>query len=42
MADVIDGIRLEPLRDRLRMLTEMRFADSLAADCASCAASPKA
>lgn len=35
MADVIDGVRLEQLRDRLRHLVERRFAGE-AAGCGSC------
>ncbi len=35
MADVIDGVRLESLRDRLRMLVERRFAGASSA-CSSC------
>lgn len=35
MADVIDGVRLEPLRDRLRYLLEMRFSGQQAS-CATC------
>lgn len=37
MSDVIDGVRLEVLRDRLRHLVEKRFAGSLAA-CEGCKA----
>lgn len=37
MADVIDGVRLPILRDRLQMLTERRFAGELTS-CANCAA----
>lgn len=38
MADVIEGVRLQPLKDRLRMLVDMRFAsDADAHDCAACA-----
>lgn len=37
-ADVIDNIRLEPLRDRMKMLVEKRFRGELA-KCAGCAAS---
>lgn len=38
MADVIEGVRLQPLRDRLRMLVDMRFAsDTGEHDCAACA-----
>lgn len=36
MADVIDGVRLDVLRDRLHYLVEKRFNGTLAA-CASCA-----
>ncbi|MBD5231789.1 MAG: SufD family Fe-S cluster assembly protein [Bacteroidales bacterium] len=40
MADVIDAVRLTPLRDRLRMLVDMRFAsDNSEHDCAACASS---
>lgn len=39
-ADVIDNIRLEPLRDRMKMLVEKRFRGELA-KCASCAAASK-
>lgn len=40
MADVIEGVRLTPLRDRLRMLVDMRFAsDASEHDCAACASS---
>lgn len=35
MADIIDGIEVESLRDRLRMLVERRFSGSASA-CASC------
>lgn len=35
MSDVIDGISLQPLRDRLRMMVEKRFAGEKFA-CASC------
>lgn len=35
MADVIDGVRLDALRDRLRHLTDKRFAGELAS-CANC------
>ncbi len=35
VADVIDGVRLESLRDRLRLLVERRFHGELA-DCAAC------
>lgn len=35
MADVIDGVRMPALRDRLRQLVEMRFAGTLGA-CSSC------
>lgn len=40
MADVIAGVRLQPLRDRLIHLVEMRFSDSFnaAVDCAACSA----
>ncbi len=38
MADVIEGVRLQPLRDRLRMLVDMRFAaNSSDHDCNTCA-----
>lgn len=39
MADVIDGVRLETLRDRLHHLVERRFSglDSACAACADCA-----
>lgn len=37
MSDVIDGVRLESLRDRLRMLVEHRFAGVHSSSCASCA-----
>jgi len=36
MADVIDGIRIEPLRDRLKHLVEKRFRGELT-QCKSCA-----
>ncbi|MDE6717905.1 MAG: SufD family Fe-S cluster assembly protein [Muribaculaceae bacterium] len=36
MADVIDAVRVETLRDRLRLLVERRFAGATSA-CASCA-----
>ncbi|MDD4922243.1 MAG: Fe-S cluster assembly protein SufD [Bacteroidales bacterium] len=36
-ADVLDNIRLEPLRDRMRMLVEKRFRGELA-KCAGCSA----
>jgi Fe-S cluster assembly protein SufD len=39
-ADVIDNIRLEPLKDRMRMLVEKRFRGELA-QCAGCAAAGK-
>lgn len=39
-ADVIDNIRLEPLKDRMKMLIEKRFRGELA-KCAGCAASGK-
>ena len=35
MADVIDGVRLDSLRDRLRLLVERRFAGASSA-CSSC------
>ena len=35
MSDVIDGVRLPALRDRLRQLVEMRFSGTLGA-CSSC------
>jgi len=38
MADVIEGVHLSPLRDRLRMLVDMRFAsDGANHDCSACA-----
>ena len=37
-ADVLDNIRLEPLKDRMRMLVEKRFRGELA-KCAGCSAS---
>lgn len=36
MSDVIEGITLSPLADRLRHLVEMRFAGTLASPCGSC------
>ncbi len=36
MADIIDGVRVEALRDRLHLLVERRFAGASSA-CASCA-----
>lgn len=37
MADIIDAVRLEPLRDRLRHLVEHRLSGaSMASDCAAC------
>jgi len=39
-ADVIENIRLEPLKDRMKMLVEKRFRGELA-KCAGCAASGK-
>jgi len=36
MADVIDGIRIEPLRDRLRHLVEKRFRGELTQQCKGC------
>lgn len=39
MADVIEGVRLESLRDRLHMLTERRFSGE-APSCASCLGNP--
>lgn len=36
MADIIDGVRVEALRDRLHLLVERRFAGAASA-CASCA-----
>jgi len=39
-ADVIDNIRLEPLKDRMKMLVEKRFRGELA-KCAGCAAAGK-
>lgn len=37
MADVIEGVRLAPLRDRLTHLVELRFSSAeMTADCASC------
>lgn len=38
MSDIIDGVRLEALRDRLRHLVEKRFAGTLA-QCRNCTAS---
>jgi Fe-S cluster assembly protein SufD len=38
--DVLENIRLEPLRDRMRMLVEKRFRGELA-KCAGCAAADK-
>ncbi len=38
MSDIIDGVRLDALKDRLRHLVEKRFAGTLA-QCRSCAAS---
>ena len=35
MSDIIDSVRLEALRDRLRHLVEKRFAGTLA-QCRSC------
>lgn len=40
MADVIDAVRLDTLRDRLRYLTEKRFNGTLA-NCGACAAACK-
>lgn len=37
MADVIDGIRVDSLRERLHIMTERRFAGEMSA-CASCSA----
>lgn len=37
MADIIDGVRIEALRDRLLHLTEMRYAGKASA-CSSCSA----
>lgn len=37
MADIIDGVRVDSLRDRLHLLVERRFAGASSA-CASCAA----
>lgn len=39
-ADVIDNIRLEPLKDRMKMLVEKRFRGELA-KCAGCSAAGK-
>jgi Fe-S cluster assembly protein SufD len=39
-ADVIENIRLEPLKDRMKMLVEKRFRGELA-KCAGCAAAGK-
>jgi len=39
-ADVLDNIRLEPLKDRMRMLVEKRFRGELA-KCAGCSAAGK-
>ena len=38
MADIIDGIRTEALRDRLHLLVEKRFsgAESACSSCAGC------
>ncbi len=36
MSDVIDGVRLVPLADRLRHLVEMRFAGTLTSACGAC------
>ncbi|MDE6028495.1 MAG: SufD family Fe-S cluster assembly protein, partial [Muribaculaceae bacterium] len=36
MADIIDGVRVDALRDRLHLLVERRFAGASSA-CASCA-----
>lgn len=36
MADIIDRIKVDALRDRLRLMTERRFAGESSA-CASCA-----
>lgn len=38
MGDVIDGIRLEPLKDRLKHLVEKRFRGELSTQCKTCAA----
>jgi Fe-S cluster assembly protein SufD len=37
MADVIDGVRLPALKDRLRMLVEKRFS-GVDANCTACGA----
>jgi Fe-S cluster assembly protein SufD len=39
-ADVLDNIRLEPLKDRMRLLTEKRFRGELA-KCSGCGAASK-
>lgn len=36
MADVIEGIRIEPLRDRLKHLVEKRFRGELSSQCKGC------
>ena len=36
MGDVIDGIRIEPLKDRLRHLVEKRFRGELSQQCKGC------
>ncbi len=36
MADVIDGIRIEPLKDRLKHLVEKRFRGELSQQCKGC------
>lgn len=38
MADVIDTVRLDPLRDRLRHLVDARFSGASSAACSSCQA----
>lgn len=37
MSDVIEGVRLPALKDRLRMLVDMRFGSEDGHDCAACA-----
>jgi len=39
-ADVLDNIRLDPLKDRMKLLIEKRFRGELA-KCAGCAATTK-
>ena len=41
MADIIDRIKVESLRDRLRILAERRFA-GVSSACASCRHCPEA